>query len=191
MPATIQDVIRAVGDLERKLSRSAPAPRPLATLPGQSETRVTPADPTILEAARLQKLGRALGSTWYSWEGRELRATTPANPGDAPQPGQVLIHVRIHHPAGMVEVPGPDEWSPSKRSRVEAWDEDLYLRGVVLEGGAFAAAQQHDAARQARAAKRSDPAAQAERALRLERAKARQRWLAGYDVDAELLGFDR
>lgn len=162
------------------------------TLPGQSSGPAASRDPVILRADTLTKLGRALGTAWYAWDGHELRVMgVAAQPGDTPQPNTVLIHARVHHPAGMVEVPGPDEWSPSKRARVEAWDEDAYYRATIHEAGAFEAAQRTDAARQSRGAKLADPEHRAAKAERLERSKARQRWLAGYsDVDPALLGLD-
>lgn len=188
MTATIHDLARFVGDLERKLSPGAS--QPLPTLPGQSSGPSSTAPATVVELDELKALGRALGSTWYAWSDRELRITTLAEPGDAAQPNTVLIHEQRRIAERVTEIPDPA--APATRTvkrHLPATTSDEYYRASILPAGAFQAALQHDAARRSRAAKRSDPAHRAAERARLERAKARARWLAGYsDVPRALLG---
>lgn len=188
MTATIHDLARFVGDLERKLSPGRP--QPLPTLPGQSSAPSSATPATVVELDKLKALGRALGSTWYAWGDRELRVTTLAEPGDAPQPNTVLIHEQRRIAEQVTEIPDPA--APTTRTvkrLVPATTTDDYYRASIVPAGSFQAALQHDAARRSRAANRSDPARRAAERARRERARARAHWLAGYDVDPALLGF--
>jgi hypothetical protein len=127
---------------------------------GITSSAPLPRDPVVLELGDLQKLGTALGRSYFAYEGRELRADLqllPIQVNDLLAANQVLIHSRRQVAETIEEIPGKNEFAPVKRRRVAGSEVDVHWRATIVEVGSFAAALAKEQADDARARPRPQP----------------------------------
>jgi hypothetical protein len=159
-------VNKSVADLaviEQRLSAAEKRfrDRDLAKAGITSSAPLARGDPVVLELRELQKLGSALGRSYFAHEGgRELRADLqllPIQVNDLLAPNQVLIHSRRQIPETIEEIPGKNEFAPVKRRRVPGDVVDVHWRATIVAAGSYAAALAKEQADDARARPRPQP----------------------------------